>query len=47
MIEPTHKIAINTIKKQKQGIVFNSSKSSSEKCAEDISKLIYFDGEKH
>lgn len=45
-MDGTQKVAINTIKIGKQALVFNNSKSSSEKCAEDLSKLIYFEGEK-
>jgi len=38
-MDPTHRLAVETIQKDKQAIIFTSSRASAEKTAEEISKL--------
>ena len=42
MLNPLHKLALETIEMNKQAIIFAPSRASAEKTAEDISKLTTF-----
>src|SRR3989338_7157913 len=42
MLNPLHKLALETIEMNKQAIIFTPSRASAEKTAEDISKLTTF-----
>ena len=39
-MEPLHQLALETIEKNKQAIIFAPSRASAEKTAEDLAKLI-------